>query len=58
MGPIWSSTAYHSATARMVTEPVRWFFGDRQDDLILFVRDDVQTEGFLLAERAAPATRH
>jgi hypothetical protein len=43
-------TAYHSAT-RGETSSVRWFFGDCQGDLILFVKDDPQAETMLVAIR-------
>lgn len=41
---------YRSAT-RGITKRVRWFFGDWKDDVILFVRDDPDSESTLLARR-------
>ncbi len=43
-------TSYRSA-ARAVTECVRWFFGDWQNDLVLFAKDDPQAETMLLGWR-------
>jgi hypothetical protein len=43
-------SAYRSI-ARNETGRAAWFFGDSQGDLILFVKDDPQTEAMLLARR-------
>jgi hypothetical protein len=47
-GPRLDLTAYRGAT-RGETRCVRWFFGDCQGDLILFVLDDPQAETMLAA---------
>ena len=49
-GPNLELSAYRGAT-RGETSRVRWFFGDCQDDLILFVKDDPQAETMLVARR-------
>jgi hypothetical protein len=56
-GPNLDLSAYRSAT-RDETNRVRWFFGDCQSDLILFVKDDHKTEKMLVSlreEKIAPA---
>jgi hypothetical protein len=50
-GPYLELTAYRSAV-RAVTEPVRWFFGEWQEHLVLFVKDDRQAETMLQSRRA------
>ena len=47
-GPYMELSAYRSAV-RAVTERVRWFFGDWQQDWVLFVKDGLQAETMLLA---------
>jgi hypothetical protein len=42
--------AYRSA-ARAVIERVRWFFGTWRKDLVLFVKDDPETETVLLGRK-------
>ena len=49
-GPYLELTSYRSA-AQGVTGPARWFFGDWQDQLVLFAKDDPQSETHLLAQR-------
>jgi hypothetical protein len=49
-GPNLDLSAYRSAT-RVETSRVRWFFGDCQSDLILFVKDDHKTEKMLVSLR-------
>jgi hypothetical protein len=49
-GPNLDLSAYRSAT-RDATIAVRWFFGDCEGDLVLFARDDPQTETTLLSRR-------
>jgi hypothetical protein len=43
-------TLYRSAT-RATTETVRWFFGDWEEELVLFARDDTQDGKMLLGRR-------
>jgi hypothetical protein len=43
-------SAYRSAV-RGTTDRVRWFFGDCDSDLILFVKDDPEAETMLIAQR-------
>jgi hypothetical protein len=47
-------SAYRSAM-RGTTDRVRWFFGDCDSDLILFVKDDPETETMLVAQRPEDA---
>ncbi len=51
-GPNLELSAYRSAT-RDETSRVRWYFGDCEGGLILFVKDDPQAETMLVARRAA-----
>jgi hypothetical protein len=48
-------TSYRSA-AQKATQPVRWFFGDWQNDLVLFAKDDPQADTPLLAQRLTAAS--
>ncbi len=50
-GPNLELSAYRSAT-RGETGAVRWYFGDCEGGLILFVKDDPQSEMMLVARRA------
>ena len=50
-GPELELNAYRGA-AQGETSPARWFFGDCQGDLILFVKDDPSAEKMLVAIRA------
>ena len=43
-------TSYRSAV-RNATQFVRWFFGEWQNELVLYAKDDPQSEGTLLAQR-------
>lgn len=49
-GPYLDLTAYRSAL-RAVTEPARWFFGDWQSQLVLYAKDDPQSEAMLVGLR-------
>ena len=51
-GPNLELSAYRSAT-QGETARVRWFFGDCESGLILFAKDDPQTESMLVARRSA-----
>jgi hypothetical protein len=51
-GPNLELSAYRSAT-REETARVRWYFGDYEDGLILFVKDDPQSPAMLVARRSA-----
>jgi hypothetical protein len=51
-GPNLELSAYRSATTDE-SGRVRWFFGDCESGLILFVKDDPQSEAMLVARRAA-----
>ena len=51
-GPNLELSAYRSAT-RDETSRVRWYFGECEGSLILFVKDDPQAETMLVARRAA-----
>jgi hypothetical protein len=53
-GPNLQLSAYRSAI-REVTSPVRWFFGDWENDLVLFVKDDPQAKTTLLGLRTEQA---
>jgi hypothetical protein len=50
-GPNLELDAYHSAT-QGETGRVCWYFGDCEGGLILFVKDDPQSEAMLVARRA------
>jgi hypothetical protein len=51
-GPYVELTSYRSAL-RAVTERVRWFFGDWEQHLVLFAKDDPQGAAMLLCQRGA-----
>lgn len=51
-GPNLELSVYRSAT-QGETARVRWFFGDCESGLILFAKDDPQTESMLVARRSA-----
>lgn len=51
-GPNLELSAYRSAT-HGETARVRWFFGDCENGLILFAKDDPQVESMLVARRSA-----
>jgi hypothetical protein len=53
-GPNLELSAYHSAT-QGDTGRVRWYFGDCESGLVLFVKDDPQSAAMLIARRAAAA---
>lgn len=52
-GPQVELTSYRSAV-RAVTDRVRWLFGDWQQELVLFAKDDPQGTRTLLGQRRTP----
>ena len=42
---------YRSSATQELTEHVRWFFGDWQEGLVLFAKDDPQSEKWLLGQK-------
>lgn len=50
-----SRTKHYRSATQGDTGRVRWFFGDCENRLVLFVKDDPQSESMLIARRAAAA---